>query len=74
MSPVTIITRDVPSSGNAMVMGNMIYGTGKSSGTATTTATPVYRYSRAIAFEARLSDQQTSRGAVGVVLGYAFIL
>ena len=61
------------SSGNAMVMGNMIYGTGTtsgtgithgtgmSSGTATTTSTPVYHYSRAVAFEARLSDPQTSR-------------
>jgi hypothetical protein len=49
------------SSGNAMVMGNMIYGSGMSSGTATTTATPVYHYSRAIGFEARLSDPQTSR-------------
>jgi hypothetical protein len=49
------------SSGNAMVMGNMIYGNGASYGTATTTATPVYHYSRAVAFEARLSDPQTSR-------------
>jgi hypothetical protein len=49
------------SSGNAMVMGNMIYGSGISSGTATTTSTPIYHYSRAVAFEARLSDPQTSR-------------
>ena len=49
------------SSGNAMVMGNMIYGTGASYGTATTTATPVYRYNRAVAWQARLSDPQTSR-------------
>jgi hypothetical protein len=49
------------SSGNAMVMGNMIYGAGTSSGVATTTATPVYRYSRAVAWQARLSDPQTSR-------------
>jgi hypothetical protein len=49
------------SSGSAMVMGNMIYGNGASYGTATTTATPVYHYSRAVAFEARLSDPQTSR-------------
>jgi len=49
------------SSGNAMVMGNMIYGNGSSYGTATTTSTPVYHYSRAVAFEARLSDPQTSR-------------
>jgi hypothetical protein len=49
------------SSGSATVMGNMIYGSGMSSGTATTTATPVYRYSRAVSFQARLSDPQTSR-------------
>ena len=49
------------SSGNAMVMGNMIYGSGMSSGTATTTSTPVYHYSRAVGFEARLADPQTSR-------------
>lgn len=49
------------SSGNAMVIGNTIYGSGMSSGTATTTATPIYSYSRAVAFEARLSDPQTSR-------------
>jgi hypothetical protein len=49
------------SSGNAMVMGNMIYGSGMSSGVATTTATPVYRYSRAVAWQARLSDPQNSR-------------
>jgi nucleoid-associated protein YgaU len=49
------------SSGNAMVMGNAIYGSGMSSGAATTTSTPIYHYSRAVAFEARLSDPQTSR-------------
>jgi hypothetical protein len=49
------------SSGSAMVVGNSIYGTGMSSGSATTTATPMYRYNRAIAFQARLSDPQTSR-------------
>jgi hypothetical protein len=49
------------SSGSAMVMGNMIYGNGMSSGTATTTTTPVYMYRRAVAFQARLSDPQTSR-------------
>jgi hypothetical protein len=49
------------STGSAMVMGNMIYGSGMSSGTATTTSTPIYHYSRAIGFEARLSDPQTSR-------------
>jgi hypothetical protein len=49
------------STGNATVMGNMIYGTGVSSGTATTTSTPIYHYRRAVGFEARLSDPQTSR-------------
>jgi hypothetical protein len=49
------------SSGSAMVVGNSIYGTGVSSGTATTVATPMYRYNRAVAFQARLSDPQTSR-------------
>jgi hypothetical protein len=49
------------STGSAMVMGKMIYGSGTSYGSATTTSTPVYRYSRAIGFEARLSDPQTSR-------------
>jgi hypothetical protein len=49
------------SSGSATVMGNMIYGSGVSSGTATTTATPMYSYSRAVSFQARLSDPQTSR-------------
>lgn len=34
------------SSGNAMVMGNMVYGQGMSSGAATSVATPRYRYSR----------------------------
>jgi hypothetical protein len=49
------------SSGSAMVVGNTIYGTGMSSGSATTTATPMYRYNRVVAFQARLSDPQTSR-------------
>jgi hypothetical protein len=49
------------SSGNAMVVGNMIYGNGTYSGSATTTATPVYRYSRTVGFQARLSDPRTSR-------------
>jgi hypothetical protein len=49
------------SSDNAMVIGNMVYGTGMSSGVATTTTTPTYRYNREIAFQARLSDPQTSR-------------
>jgi hypothetical protein len=49
------------SSGSAMVVGNMIYGTGSSSGRASTTSTPMYRYNRAVTFEARLSDPQTSR-------------
>jgi hypothetical protein len=54
-------TYSATSSGSAAVMGNMIYGSGMSSGTATTTATPMYRYSRAVAFQARLSDPRTSR-------------
>jgi hypothetical protein len=49
------------SSGSAMMMGNMIYGSDMTSGTATTIATPIYHHSRAVAFEARLSDPQTSR-------------
>jgi hypothetical protein len=49
------------SSGSAMVVGNSIYGTGVSSGSATTVATPMYRYNRVVAFQARLSDPQTSR-------------
>jgi hypothetical protein len=49
------------SSGSAMVVGNSIYGTGMSSGSATTVATPMYRYNRVVAFQARLSDPQTSR-------------
>jgi hypothetical protein len=49
------------SSGSAMVVGNSIYGTGMSSGAATTVATPMYRYNRVAAFQARLSDPQTSR-------------
>jgi hypothetical protein len=48
-------------SGNATIVGNMIYGTGTSSGMATSTATPIYSYSRAVAWQARLSDPQTSR-------------
>jgi hypothetical protein len=52
---------EATSSGNAMVMGNMIYGSGMSSGYATTTAKAVYRYSRAVTFQARLSDPETSR-------------
>lgn len=48
-------------SANAMVVGNMMYGSGTYSGTTTTVATPIYHYSRNVAFEARLSDPQTSR-------------
>jgi hypothetical protein len=48
-------------SGNAMIVGNMIYGTGTSSGTVTSTATPIYSYNRAITWQAGLSDPQTSR-------------
>jgi hypothetical protein len=49
------------SSGNAMVMGNTIYGSGISSGTVTATSIPVYGYSRTVTFQAQLSDPQTSR-------------
>jgi hypothetical protein len=49
------------SSANATVLGNNISGTGVSSGTMTATATPIYRYSRAIAFQARLTDPTSGR-------------
>jgi hypothetical protein len=49
------------SSGNAMVVGNTISGSGTSSGTMSATSTPVYRYSRAVAFQARLSDPKSGR-------------
>jgi len=49
------------SSDNAMVVGNTISGTGASSGTMSATSTPVYRYSRAVAFQARRSDPKSGR-------------
>lgn len=58
---VTNTNYSATSSGNAMVMGNMIYGNGMSSGTTTTTSGPVYHYSQAVVFQVRLSDPQTSR-------------
>jgi len=49
------------SSGNAIVTGNMISGSATSSGAMSATATPMYRYSRTIAFQARLSDPKSGR-------------
>jgi hypothetical protein len=49
------------SSGNAMVVGNTVSGTGMSSGTLTATSTPVYNYKRSVAFQARLSDPKSGR-------------
>ncbi len=49
------------SSGNAIVTGNMISGTTTSSGTMIATATPIHRYSRTVAFQARLSDPKSGR-------------
>jgi len=49
------------SSGSAIVTGNMISGTGTSSGAMSATATPMYRYSRTVAFQARLSDPKSGR-------------
>jgi hypothetical protein len=49
------------SSGNAMVVGNTISGSGMSSGTMTATSTPVYSYKRSVAFQARLSDPKSGR-------------
>jgi hypothetical protein len=51
--------------GNATAVGTTMYGGGMAttsvSASGTSVSTPVYRFSRAIAFEARLSDPQTSR-------------
>jgi hypothetical protein len=51
--------------GNASAVGTTMYGGGMAttsvSASGTSVSTPVYRFSRAIAFEARLSDPQTSR-------------
>jgi hypothetical protein len=44
-----------------MVVGNSVSGTGMSSGTLTTTSTPVYKYKRSVAFQARLSDPKSGR-------------
>ena len=49
------------SSGSAVLTGNMISATATSSGTMSATATPVYRYSRTVAFQARLSDPKSGR-------------
>ena len=49
------------SSSDGMIIGNMIYGSGTMSGSATTTSVPIYRYRRAIAWQARLVDPKTSR-------------
>jgi hypothetical protein len=51
--------------GNAMAVGNTMYGGGMAtttvSASGTSVSTPIYRFNRAIAFDARLSDPQTSR-------------
>jgi hypothetical protein len=51
--------------GNATAVGTTMYGGGMAttsvSASGTSVSTPVYRLSRAITFEARLSDPQTSR-------------
>jgi hypothetical protein len=51
--------------GNAMAVGNTIYGNGQAtttvSASGTSVSAPIYRFSRAVTFEARLSDPQTSR-------------
>jgi hypothetical protein len=51
--------------GNPSAVGTTMYGGGMAttsmSASGTSVSTPVYRFSRAIAFEARLSDPQTSR-------------
>jgi hypothetical protein len=48
-------------SGSAMVVGNTISGSATSFGTMTATAAPVYRYSRTVAFQARLTDPKSGR-------------
>jgi hypothetical protein len=51
--------------GNATAVGQTIYANGIATTTASTSGTsvsaPIYRFSRAVTFEARLSDPQTSR-------------
>jgi hypothetical protein len=49
------------SSVSAVRVGNMVSGTGVSSGTMNATSTPMYRYSRTVAFQARLSDPKSGR-------------
>jgi hypothetical protein len=49
------------SSVSAVRVGNMVSGTGVSSGMMSATSTPVYRYSRTVAFQARLSDPKSGR-------------
>jgi hypothetical protein len=49
------------SSGSAVVAGNTISGSAISSGTMSAAATPIYRYSRTVAFQARLSDPKSGR-------------
>jgi hypothetical protein len=49
------------SSANAVVTGNMISASGTSSGTMHGMSTPLYRYSRTVAFPARLSDPKSGR-------------
>jgi hypothetical protein len=49
------------SSASAVRVGDTISGTGVSSGTMSATSIPVYRYSRTVAFRARLSDPKSGR-------------
>jgi hypothetical protein len=49
------------SSGHATVVGNTISSTATSSGTIRGMSTPLYRYSRTVAFQARLSDPKSGR-------------
>jgi hypothetical protein len=49
------------SSGNAVLTGNVISATSTSSGTMSATAVPMHRYSRTVAFQARLSEPKSGR-------------
>jgi hypothetical protein len=49
------------SSSDAMVVGNTVSGSGTYSGTMSATSTPRYRYSRTVAFRARLSEPKSGR-------------
>jgi len=49
------------SSANAIVTGNMISASGTSSGTMHGMSTPLYRYSRTVAFQTHLSDPKSGR-------------